>query len=181
MAKLKDIDQKAEEKGSLLVTVWQFAKFTVVSMLAFVVQFSTLNILYLIPAVKALETQPFHWFVFHYDIAAGGLKTFIAFNTANVLAQIVAFFVNRKKTFGGTTSIPITLSIYMVFTVALVCFSAWLSPALTEFFIGQGIAEQLSGNIATMICSFIQFMAYFPVSKLLMRKKKAEAVEPEAA
>jgi len=175
MAKLKDIDQKAEEKGSLLVTAWQFVKFIVVSLLATVVQFGTLNLLLVIPAIRALETQPFHWFVFHYDVDAGGLKYFIAFNVANILAQIVAFFVNRKKTFGGTNSIPITLTIYLAFTIGLICFSAWLSPALAVFLTGRGIGEQLAGNIATMACSGIQFFVYFPVNKLLMRNKKEDA------
>ena len=174
MAKLKDIDQKAEEKGSLLVTVWQFAKFIVVSLLAMIVQFATLNILLIVPAIKALESQSFQWFVFHYDTEAGGLKYFIAFNVANILAQIVAFFVNRKKTFGGTNSIPITLTIYLVFTLGLICFSAWLSPALTVYLVGRGIGEQLAGNIATMACSAIQFFVYFPVNKLLMRNNKEQ-------
>ena len=177
MAKLKDLDQKAQEKGSLLVTAWQLVKFTVVSLLATVVQFATLNILYLIPALRALELQEFHWFVFHYDVAAGGLKTFIAFNTANVLAQIVAFFVNRKKTFGGTNSIPITLTIYLAFTAGLICFSAWLAPALTELMDTWGIGAQLAGNIATMACGFIQFIAYFPFNKLLMRNKEKTKTE----
>ena len=175
MAKLKDIDQKAEEKGSLLVTAWQFVKFIVVSLLAMIVQFATLNILYLVPAIKALETQPFQWFVFNYDVDAGGLKQFIAFNVANILAQIVAFFINRKKTFGGTNSIPITLTIYLVFTLGLICFSAWLSPVLKSLFVGWGVEETLSSNIAMMACSAIQFFVYFPVNKLLMRQKKADA------
>jgi len=172
MAKLKDIDQKAQEKGSALVTAWQFVKFIVVSLLAMIVQFATLNILQHIPAIDALKTQPVHWFVFHYGEDAGGLKYFIAFNVANILAQIVAFFVNRKKTFGGTTSIPITLTIYMVFTLGLICFSAWLSPALAVFLTGHGIGELPAGNIATMACSAIQFFVYFPVNKLLMRNKE---------
>jgi len=175
MAKLKDIDQMAEEKGSLLVTAWQFVKVIVVSLLAFIVQLSTLNILLVIPAIKALGEQPFQWFVFNYDVEAGGLKYFIAFNVANILAQIVAFFVNRKKTFGGTTSIPITLTIYLVFTLGLICFSAWLSPVLATFLIGRGVGEQLAGNIATMACSGIQFFVYFPVNKLLMRNKEQES------
>jgi len=172
MAKLKDLDEKAEEKGSFMVTVWQLVKFTFVSMIATVVQFSSLNILYLIPAIRALEAQEFHWFVFQYDLAAGGMKTFIAFNVANLLAQIAAFFVNRKRTFGGTNSIPITLTIYLAVTAVLICFSAWLGPILTEIIAGFGLSVQLAGNIASMGCGFIQFIVYFPVNKLLMRKKR---------
>jgi len=54
MAKLKDIDQKAEAKGSGLVTLWQFVKFIVVSLLACIVQFALLNILAKIPAIHDL-------------------------------------------------------------------------------------------------------------------------------
>jgi len=178
MAKLKDIDQKAEEKGSLLTTVWQFVKFTVVSLLAFAVQFSTLNILLVIPAIRVLTEQEFHWFVFSYDLDGRGLGMFIAFTVSNVLAQIVAFFVNRKKTFGGTNSIPITLSIFLAFTVALLIFASWLMSILTAWLTTTwDIDTQLAGNIAAMAIAFIQFVAYFPVSKLLMRKKKVEAEE----
>lgn len=172
MIKLKNIDNKIEKKGGWIVTAWQFAKFTVVSLLASAVQFITLNLLYLIPAVKALEVQELHWFVFDYDVGAGGMKTFLAFNIANILAQIAAFFVNRKKTFGSNTNIPLTLTIYMVFTLALICFSAWLAPALTGFLKSRGIGDQLAGNLATIACSAIQFLLYFPVDKLLMQKKK---------
>ena len=35
---LKGIDNAAEEKGSLIVTIWQFVKFIVVSLLAMLVQ-----------------------------------------------------------------------------------------------------------------------------------------------
>jgi len=173
--KLKDIDQMAEEKGSFLVTAWQFVKFIFVSLLAMMVQFATLNLLLVIPAIRVLESQPFQWFVFNYDVEAGGLKFFIAFNVANILAQIVAFFVNRKATFGGTNSIPVTLTIYLVFTIGLICFSAWLSPALNVFLINRDVNEQLAGNIATMACSAIQFFVYFPVNKLLMRNKEKDA------
>ena len=59
MAKnLKDIDKAAESKGSLLVTVWQFVKFIVVSLLAMVVQIALTNLIPLIPAVQEMYAQP---------------------------------------------------------------------------------------------------------------------------
>ena len=58
MAKnLKDIDKAAESKGSLLVTIWQFVKFIVVSLLAMIVQFVLLNTLQLIPAIQELYKE----------------------------------------------------------------------------------------------------------------------------
>lgn len=171
---LKNIDNAAEKKGSLIVTIWQFVKFIVVSLLAMIVQFVLLNTLNLIPAIKELYTQPFEWWVFIYPAAVGGLGYFIVSNAANIIAQIVAFFVNKEKTFNSGANIAIALPIYIVFTIALILFSAWLNPTLKEVFVDLGLNEALSKNIATMICSALQFFLYFPVDKILFHKKKEE-------
>ncbi len=171
---LKNIDKAAENKGSIIVTIWQFVKFIVVSLLAMIVQFVLLNTLQLIPAIKELYTQPFEWWVFIYPVAVGGLGYFIVSNVANVVAQIVAFFVNKEKTFNSGANVAVALPIYIIFTIALIFFSAWLNPTLKEVFVNLGLNEALSKNIATMICSAVQFFLYFPVDKILFHKKKEE-------
>lgn len=217
MAKLNDIDKAAESKGSFLVTVWQFVKFIVVSLGAMIVQFVLLNTLQLIPAIKDLYAQDFSWWVFVYPVAIGGLGYFIVSNVANIIAQIVAFFINKEKTFNSGANIAVALPIYIVFTIALICFSAWLNPTLKEVFVNAewfvnlvadidveealnelGITsavtfdklkelvlneqqadsiETAAKNIATMICSAVQFFLYFPVDKILFHKKKEEKAE----
>ena len=132
MAKLKDIDNAAEQKGSVLVTIWQFVKFIVVSLLAMIVQFVLLNTLQLIPAIQELYTVEFSWWVFVYPVAVGGLGYFIVSNVANIIAQIVAFFVNKEKTFNSGANVAVALPIYIIFTIALILFSAWLNPTLKE-------------------------------------------------
>lgn len=177
MGKLSNIDKAAEQKGKGIVGLWQFVKFIFVSLLAMIVQFALLNILSIIPAIVELGQQEFNWFVFSYPVeenGLGGLGYFIAFNVANIVAQIVAFFVNREKTFNADNNIPVTLTIYIIFTVALICFSAWLSPTLNSFLLEKGASEALALNAATMACSAIQFFLYFPVDKILMRKKKTD-------
>ena len=134
---LKNIDKSAEQKGSGIVTLWQFVKFIVVSLLACIVQFASLNLIMLLPQIKAIMNQDFTWFVFSYVGEGKGFGYFLAFNIANILAQIVAFFVNREKTFGSSSNIAITLPIYIVFTVALICFSAWLAPTIQGWLIGS--------------------------------------------
>ena len=177
MGKLNQIDKAAESKGSLLVTIWQFVKFIVVSLLAMIVQFVLLNTLNLIPAIKDLYTQEFAWWVFVYPVAVGGLGYFIVSNVANIIAQIVAFFVNKEKTFNSGANIAVALPIYIVFTIALIFFSAWLNPTLKEVFVGWNLEEAAAKNIATMICSAVQFFLYFPVDKILFHKKKEEAAK----
>ena len=178
MAVLKDIDNKAEEKGSLLVTIWQFVKFIVVSLLAMIVQFVLLNTLQLIPPIAELYNQDFSWWVFVYPAAVGGLGYFIVSNVANIIAQIVAFFVNKEKTFNSGANIAVALPIYIAFTIGLIFFSAWLNPTLKDLFLGfEWCNETAAKNIATMICSALQFFLYFPVDKILFHKKKEENTE----
>ncbi len=177
MAKLTDIDKKAEEKGSLLKTVWQFFKFIIVSLLAMIVQFVLLNTLQLIPAIKELYSTDFSWWVFVYPVAIGGLGYFIVSNVANIVAQIVAFFVNKEKTFNSGANIAVALPVYIVFTIALIVFSAWLNPTLKELFVDYNLSEDVAKNIATMICSAVQFFLYFPVDKILFKKPKEEKAE----
>lgn len=171
---LKSIDNAAEEKGSLIVTIWQFVKFIVVSLLAMIVQFALLNTLQLIPAIKELYAEPFSWWVFIYPVAVGGLGYFIVSNVANIVAQIVAFFVNKEKTFNSGANIAVALPIYIAFTIGLIFFSAWLNPTLKEVFVGWNLNETAAKNIATMICSAVQFFLYFPVDKILFHKKKED-------
>ena len=177
MSKLNQIYKAAESKGSLLVTIWQFVKFIVVSLLAMIVQFVLLNTLNLIPAIKELYNQDFAWWVFIYPVAVGGLGYFIVSNVANIIAQIVAFFVNKEKTFNSGANVAVALPIYIVFTIALIFFSAWLNPTLKEVFVGWNLNEAAAKNIATMICSAVQFFLYFPVDKILFHKKKEEKAE----
>ena len=174
MGKLNQIDKAAESKGSLLVTIWQFVKFIVVSLLAMIVQFVLLNTLNLIPAIADLYSQDFAWWVFVYPVAVGGLGYFIVSNVANIIAQIVAFFVNKEKTFNSGANVAVALPIYIIFTIALIFFSAWLNPTLKEVFVGWNLEEAAAKNIATMICSAVQFFLYFPVDKILFHKKKEE-------
>ena len=182
MGKLKQIDNMAEEKGSFLVTVWQFVKFIVVSLLAMLVQVVLTNVIPLIPAIQELYAEPFTLWVLEYpvnfndagEVISGGLGYCIAFNVANIVAQIVAFFVNKEKTFNSGANVAITLPIYIVFTIALVFFSAWLSPTLNTLFLGWGWSDALARNAAMMICSALQFFLYFPVDKILFHKKKEE-------
>ncbi len=184
MAKLKDIDNKAEAKGKGIVTVWQFVKFIFVSLIAMIVQFALLNLLPLLPFIKDLyeQNRDFQWWVFVSAAEIGGLGYFIVNNTANIIAQIVSFFVNREKTFNSSANVAVTLPIYIVFTLALIAFSAWLNPTLKDVFVEKlSWGDDLSANAATMICSAVQFFLYFPVDKILFHKKKEEKAEEPAA
>ena len=184
MGKLKNIDNAAAGKGKGIETVWQFVKFIFVSLLAMLVQIALTNLLPLLPFIADLyaKNQPFEWWVFKADVytaAIGGVGYFIVVNTANIAAQIVSFFVNREKTFNSSANIAITMPIYILFTLALIAFTAWLNPTLKDLFVAHNWGDSLASNAAMMICSAIQFFLYFPVDKILFHKKKEEAPAAE--
>lgn len=181
MGKLNQIDKAADSKGSAVTTIWQFVKFIVVSLGACIVQITVLAILYNIPAIKELSSTEFNWFVFNYPVIEGarcGLALFISANVANIVAQIVAFFINKEKTFNSGANTAVTLPIYIVFTIALICFSAWLNPVIFQLSVEKfHVQSGLALTIATAVCSALQFFLYFPVDKILFHKKKEEKAE----
>ena len=182
MAKLKDIDKAAEGKGSAINTLWQFVKFIVVSLGAFVIQ-TFIPLLIKLPMKEEFLHRAYEFWIFKSEapdpatgIIAAGLGVFIAANASNVIAQIVAFFINREKTFNSDANIAVTLPIYIIFTIALICFSAWLSPTLITFFASK-IGENAAIAVSGAVCGAIQFFLYFPVDKLLFHKKKEAKAE----
>lgn len=179
MGKLNQIDKAAEGKGSAITTLWQFVKFIFVSLIAFVIQTFLPLLIKLFMSDEFLH-RAYEFWIFKSeepDVATGiitaGLGVFIAANLSNVLAQIVSFFINRDKTFNSDANIAITLPIYIIFTIALICFSAWLSPVLITFF-AKYVGESAAISISGACCGAIQFFLYFPVDKLLFKKKKED-------
>ena len=98
----------------------------------------------------------------------------------------MAFFVNKEKTFNSGANTKVVLPIYIIFTVALICFSQWLNPTIYGWILNDiGWSDAAARNIATACCSALQFFLYFPVDKILFHKKKedkdAEKEEKEPA
>ena len=174
MGKLNQLDKAAESKGSAIVTLWQFVKFIFVSLGAFVIQ-TVLPIIIQLFMSDEFINQKYEFFVFASAGGEGnGLGFFIASTASNIIAQIVSFFINRDKTFNSSANVAVTLPIYIVFTIALIFFSAWLAPTFQGFLVSKGVAEELSTFISNALCGAIQFFLYFPVDKILFRKKKEE-------
>ncbi len=191
MGKLNQIDKAADNKGSFIAKLWIFVKFIFASLGACIVQIALVNLIPMIPAVKELFAVEFvKWPIFGVNvldypvvkdaagnIILGGLGYCIAFNVSNVVAQVVAFFINREKTFKSSANIAVTLPIYLVCTVIILLFSAWLAPTLLNVFNGWGWSPSLAGNVSTFGCMFFQFIAFFPVQAILFRKKKEDKKE----
>lgn len=177
MGKLADFDERTEQKGGGKKTLWQFVKFSVMSSLAGITQYVVLNIMLLLPFIKALFDTPFTWFVFHYPVSAQGLGYFIAYNVANTLAGLVSFIGNRKKTFKANNSFSITLLIYFVWLFVLLILTCWMSPYIQSWLLSFNMNTALAANITITITGSVQFLLNFPFDKILMRRHPEIAEE----
>ena len=178
MSVLNKIDKAAEAKGKGVTTLWQFVKFIVVSLGAFVIQLF-LPYLIKLPMSEEFLTRPYEFLIFSSEKAAmagmdtTGLGLFIALTSCNILAQIFSFFVNKEKTFNSCANIKVVFPIYLVITILLISFSAWLQPFLVNWLNSKGLGESAIA-ISGAICACIQFFLYFPIQMILFRKKKED-------
>ncbi len=179
MSVLTKIDEAAAKKGKKVEGLWQFVKFIVVSLGAFVIQLF-LPYLLKLPMSEEFLNRPYEFLFYSSEAAASagmdttGLGLFIALTTANILAQVFSFFVNRETTFNSSANIKVVFPIYLVVTFALIAFSAWLQPFLVNLLTSKGFGESAIA-ISGAICAMIQFFLYFPIQKILFREKKEEA------
>ena len=179
MGKLNQIDKAAASKGKGVETFWQFVKFIVVSLGAFVIQ-TCLPYLIKLPMTEEFLQRPYEFWIYSSaaaekaGMATTGLGLFIALTASNILAQVFSFFVNKEKTFNSAANTKVVFPIYIIFTVALIAFSAWLQPKLVDVLMPK--IGQASLAVSGAICGAIQFFLYFPVDKILFHKKKEEFV-----
>ncbi len=178
MGKLNQLDKAAEAKGKGVVALWQFIKFIVVSLGAFVIQLF-LPYLLKLPMSEEFLSRPYEFLVFSSEKAASagmdttGLGLFIALTVSNILAQVFSFFVNKEKTFNSCANVKVVFPIYFVITLLLISFSAWLQPFLVNWLTVKGLGEAAIA-ISGAICACIQFFLYFPIQMVLFRKKKED-------
>lgn len=178
MSVLNKIDKAAEAKGKGITTLWQFVKFIVVSLGAFVIQLF-LPYLLKLPMSDEFLSRPYEFLIFSSEKAAmagmdtTGLGLFIALTASNILAQIFSFFVNKEKTFNSCANVKVVFPIYLVITILLISFSAWLQPFLVNWLTVKNLGAYAIA-ISGAICACIQFFLYFPIQMILFRKKKED-------
>ena len=145
--------------------LWEFIKFNVLS------NISTITRIALTAAgteifVEALKmTQPIQFLIFDYRDT--GLGAVIAFLIAEVMAQVVNFFVQMKLVFKSDASYRETAWKYAVLAVVIVVVNLLL-PNYVMSFCQQtlGIDATLAGTIASVVNTLLAVVVSFPALKL---------------
>ncbi len=199
---LGGIDNAAEEKGSLIKTIWQLVKFLVVSGLVTIIQLVLANVLpFIFDGVTA--TLPAFLqgifdpnFIFdpataegleqigkyvvggtvENGVVVGGIVTWgylLPFFLSNLIANIYGFYQNKKTTFKSDAP-WYNFAIYIVLMIALILFSTWFQGWLVGIIAKAPWAwlNGLARTIAGLAAGFVQMVVLFPMEKFVLLKEK---------
>ena len=111
--------------------------------------------------------QPFQFLIFNYtEPSSNGLGGFVTFLIAEVVAQVVNFFVQMKWVFKSDASFRDTAWKYAVLAVLIVVVNLLL-PNYVMSFCQQslGIDATLAGTIASVVNTLLAVVVSFPVLK----------------
>ncbi|NCA68134.1 MAG: hypothetical protein EOM87_08750 [Clostridia bacterium] len=157
----------------------QIIKYTVFSMLAFIVEYVSFTLLVLL---LKNYTEEAVWWIFRYTTESGGMGAMIAFFVSVVLAQITAFIVNRKKTFKATNNLAFSMITYAIMVCGIIVFNTWSGAAITEALNKVIPNLTVCQYIGKLTGSFAAFVITFIMSKfIIMRNPKPKALTEETS
>lgn len=194
--KLDKVDSNFEAKGSGAKTLWQLIKFILVSCVATVVQLVTVNLFNVLMSGHFGTVTGIFAHIFNTSTMGAGNNNWgyvLPFLLSNLLAQIVGYAINRKKTFKSDSNLGASFTAYIIIVVALILFNTWLQGLIagsittwsnSNMLTHPGSApvlKKLAVTIASMVAGLEQFVILFPLEKfVLLREKKEEPAEKAA-
>lgn len=197
---LGGLDGAAEEKGSLVKTIWQLVKFMVVSGLVTIIQLVLANVLPLIFDSVTATLPVFLQGIFKPDVifdastakgaeqiakyVVGGVVTWgylAPFFLSNLIANIYGFYQNKKTTFKSDAP-WYNFAVYIILMIALILFSTWFQGWVVGVMakIPLEWLQPLARTIAGLLAGFIQMVVLFPMEKFVLLKEKKEEAPAEA-
>jgi len=159
-------------------TLWQFIVFSLLSFVTTLVDlgsFSLFNYLIFVP----LKTESFHFWVFNYDVAAGGLCAFLAFALSFVISQTFNFFIQRKVTFSANNNLWFSGMMYILMVLFVFFLSLWV-PQLFRESLANIVGDNWADFILKNLNMTISFMIQFPMNKwvIMRHKPKIDSLTP---
>jgi putative flippase GtrA len=155
-------------------TLWQFIKFTLLSMVTTVVDLGTFALLnYLI--FTQYSDVPFVWWLLDYGLEDGGLCAFLSFSLSFVISQTFNFFIQRKITFGATGNILRSGILYAVMVLTVFVLGVWI-PTLIRAPIALIVGAAWADFIVKNINMTLSFAIQFPMNKWVIMQAPKPSV-----
>ena len=150
--------------------VWEFIKFNVLSNISTIARI-VLTAVGTAIFVDALRmTEPFQFLIFDYRDT--GVGAFVTFLIAEVMAQVVNFFVQMKWVFKSDSSFKDAAWKYAILAVIIVVVNLVLPGYVTGLCQGWGMGAGLAGTVASVVNTLLAVIVSFPVLKLWIAPSK---------
>ena len=155
-------------------TLWQFIKFNVLSNISTITRFVCTWVGTAIFIAGMGLTSPFRFLIFDYTAPnSNGVGGFITFLVAEVLAQVVNYFVQMKLVFKSDAAASESAPKYAVLAVLIVVVNLILPGHVTNFCMGTlGMDAGLAGTIASVVNTVLAVVVSFPLLKFWIAPDK---------
>lgn len=100
------------------------------------------------------------------------LAGFIAFLVANVVAKVISYILNRKKTFAAVNNLAFSFSVYVVMCVALIVAETFIAAPIQGMWIKVGVPEDVAGMVTVITYSIPDFLIVFLLEKFVIMNNK---------
>ena len=179
---LDNVDDKAEARGELHKTIWQFIKFSAVSTIITVIQLALVNLMYFLMKSWTEPLPGFLGLIFTEETMGVGKSNWgyiLPFFLSNLIANSVGYFLNRHRTFKSDAPLW-HYFLYIGILAILILFSTWFQGLACHIMLGWGWEEWIVPTLAMSLAGFIQFVILFPLQKfVLLREKKKDTLTEE--
>ena len=157
--------------------IWEFILFNVLSNISTITRFVVTWIGTAIFITGLGLTQPFHFLIFNYDTKGNGLGGFLTFLLAEVLAQVVNFFVQMKWVFKSDSSFKDAAWKYVILAVIIVVVNLVLPGYVTGLCQGWGMGAGIAGTIASVVNTLLAVIVSYPLLKFWVMPKSKDSKE----
>ena len=147
--------------------LWQFILFNILSNISTITRFVCTWVGMAVFINSMHLTTPFKFLIFDYSSAgSNGLGGFVTFLIAEVLAQVVNYFVQMKLVFKSDASAAESGWKYAVLAVVIVVVNLILPGHVTNLCqTSFGMDAGLSGTIASVVNTLLAVIVSFPLLK----------------
>jgi len=163
--------------------LWEFILFNILSNISTATRFVVAWIGTAVFVNAMGLTSPFQFLIFDYTSAgSNGLGGFLTFLLAEVLAQVVNFFVQMKWVFKSDAAFSKSAPKYAVLAIVIVVVNLILPGHVTNFCTNAlGMGAGLASTVASVVNTLLAVVVSFPLLKFWIAPddKKDEAATAE--
>jgi len=157
-------------------TLWQAVKFMLVSLLASAIQLLLVNVLYFAMMGWTAPLPDFLAGIFSEQTMGAGHSNWgyvLPFFLSNLVANIVAYIQNKKRTFKSDAPKK-NFVIYLVVLFSLILFSTWLQGVVAGKLLASPSEfwRNLAPTIAMSCAGMLQMLVLFPLEKFVLLKEQ---------